>query len=88
MLKTVARMNRTPWRGVLALIPLGFGIGSQFGLVIAGQIACVQETPAQDTPNVLTCDHRVAHKSTVPANKGQDVFRPGAYRQSRVGAES
>ncbi len=74
MLKTVARsMNRTLWRGVLAWILFGFGTGSQFELAIAGQIECVQDTPVQDTPNVLTCDHRVPHKSTVPANKDELV---------------
>src|SRR3989442_10820050 len=57
MLKTtVARsMNRTLWRGVLASIVFGFGIPSQFELVIAGQIECLHV----DTPNILTCDHRV-----------------------------
>jgi len=66
-------MNRTLWRGVLAWILFGFGTGSQFELAIAGQIECVQDTPVQDTPNVLTCDHRVPHKSTVPANKDELV---------------
>jgi len=69
MLKTVARsMNRTLWCSVLASILFGFGIASQFELAIAGPIECVQ-----DTPNVLTCDHRVSHTSTVPANRGEPV---------------
>ncbi len=71
MLKTtVARsMNRTLWRGVLASIVFGFGIPSQFELVIAGQIECLHV----DTPNILTCDHRVPHISTVPANRNESV---------------
>ena len=69
MLKTVARtMNRTLWCSVLAWILSGFGFASQFELANAGQIECVQ-----DTPNVLTCDHRVPHISTVPANRGELV---------------
>ena len=70
MLKTVARsMNRTLWRGVLASIVFGFGIPSQFELVIAGQIECLHV----DTPNILTCDHRVPHISFVPANRDELV---------------
>jgi len=70
MLKTVARStNRTLWRGVLASIVFGFGIPSQFELVIAGQIECLHV----DTPNILTCDHRVPHISFVPANRGELV---------------
>ena len=69
MLKTVARtMNRTLRCSVLAWILSGFGFASQFELAVAGQIECIR-----DTPNILTCDHRVPHISTVPANRGELV---------------
>ncbi len=85
MLKTVARStNRTLWRGVLASIVFGFGIPSQFELVIAGQIECLHV----DTSNILTCDHRVPHISFVPANRGElvELFVRERVKDSGAGA--
>ena len=59
----------TVWCGVIAWGLLGFtGVSAQ-----DQQVAARECTVEEGTPQILTCEHRVPHISTVPANAGAGI---------------